>query len=88
MISILRDATSHRSWSKDPIISVNENFTGELRKYFPKTLVIPVLGNHDILLTANRSRRFLEFYNETKYKLLLNDVNARQTFLKGNYTKK
>jgi hypothetical protein len=41
-------------------------------------------GNHDIVFTSNRSTRFAEFYKETKYDLLLNDNNARQTFLKGN----
>ncbi|CAF4422812.1 unnamed protein product, partial [Adineta steineri] len=40
--------------------------------------------NHDIVLTANRTTRFKEYYEKTKYQLLLNDDNARQTFEKGN----
>ncbi|CAF4040933.1 unnamed protein product [Rotaria sp. Silwood2] len=81
----LGDATSHLSQSDDTILSVNENFSQELRKHFPKTLVIPVLGNHDVILKANRSTRFIQFYKETKYNLLLNDDNALPTFLKGGY---
>jgi hypothetical protein len=41
---IFRDSTTHRSHDKNTIISVNQNFTQELRKYFPKTLIIPVVG--------------------------------------------
>ncbi|CAF4437866.1 unnamed protein product, partial [Adineta steineri] len=41
--------------------------------------------NHDIVLTANRTTRFKEYYEKTRYQLLLNDDNARQTFEKGGY---
>ncbi|CAF0876218.1 unnamed protein product [Rotaria sp. Silwood1] len=81
----LGDATSHLAHSSDTILTVNQYFSQELRKHFRKTLVIPVLGNHDVVLKTNRSTRFIQFYNETKYNLLLNDDDALRTFLKGGY---
>ncbi|CAF4362627.1 unnamed protein product [Rotaria socialis] len=79
------DATSHLSSGANTILDVNRNFSQELRKKFPNTPIIPVLGNHDIVLDTNRSTRFMKFYNETKYNLLLNDANAVETFFKGGY---
>ncbi|CAF3918527.1 unnamed protein product [Rotaria sordida] len=81
----LGDAASHYSPDGDTVISIYLNFSQELRKYFPKTLVIPVLGKIFNLFKTNRSTRFIEFYNQTKYNLLLKDDNALQTFLKGGY---
>ncbi|CAF3750258.1 unnamed protein product [Rotaria magnacalcarata] len=79
------DATSHLSPGANTILDVNRNFSQELRKKFPNTPIIPVLGNHDIILDTNRSTRFMKFYNETKYNLLLDDANAVETFFKGGY---
>ena len=75
---------SHISPDDNTLITINVNFTQELRKHFPKTLIIPVLGNHDIMYAADRSIRFREFYIKSNYHLLLDDVPARETFLKGN----
>jgi hypothetical protein len=38
------DATSHLSPGADTILDVNRNFSQELRKKFPNTPIIPVLG--------------------------------------------
>ncbi|CAF1272776.1 unnamed protein product [Adineta ricciae] len=81
----LGDSTSHRSAGGDTLIPVFENLSQQLRNFFPKTLILPVLGNHDIVLTANRSTRFRDFYNQTQMNLLLTDTDARRTFLKGGY---
>ncbi|UJR35397.1 hypothetical protein I4U23_028154 [Adineta vaga] len=81
----LGDSTSHRLRAGDTIIPVFQNLSQQLRQFFPKTLIIPVLGNHDIVLTSNRTTRFIEFYNKTQFHLLLHDIDARQTFFQGGY---
>jgi hypothetical protein len=44
LIEIFRDATSHGSPAGDNIAPVNKHLAEELRKFFPKTLIVPVLG--------------------------------------------
>lgn len=104
LFHLFSDATSHLAWQQDTILPVNAHFSEQLRKYFPTTLVIPVLGrfksgfsserneqnllicvgNHDILLQANHTTRFQEFYNRTQYHRLLKDAEAQRTFIQGN----
>ena len=44
MLLIASDGTSHLAWKRDTILPVNTIFSEQLRKHFPNTLIIPVLG--------------------------------------------